>query len=101
MKNTYKLVWSDEARYNLIQIITYLEQNWTIKEIKKFTVLLDKQLSRIQNYPFLFPESDKNKNFRKSVLSKQISIYYRVNNFDIQIYALFDNRQNPSKLNKL
>ena len=100
MKNTYKIIWSDEALFNLKQIIVYLEQNWTIKEINKFAFLLARQLNRIQNNPLLFAESNKQKNFRKSVLTKQISIYYRINSFEIQIITLFANRQNPKKLNK-
>jgi plasmid stabilization system protein ParE len=101
MKNTYKIIWSDEALSNLKQIIVYLEQNWTIKEIKKFAFLLDRQLIRIQNNPLLFAESNKQKNFRKSVLTKQVSIYYRIKSFEIHILTLFDNRQNPKKLNKI
>ena len=45
MKNTFKIVWSDEALKNLKGIIEYLENRWTTREIKKFSQLLDKQLS--------------------------------------------------------
>ena len=34
MKNTYKLIWSDEALNNLKAIIDYLENRWTEREIK-------------------------------------------------------------------
>jgi len=98
MKNTYKLIWSDEALKNLQGIIEYLEFNWTGREIKNFVQLLDKQLKLIERNPFLFALSDKSNGLRKSVLSKQISIYYRVMNYEVRIIALFDNRQNPNKL---
>ena len=58
MKNTYKLIWSDEALKNLKRIINYLENRWTKREIKKFAQLLDKQLLLIEENPFLFPKSD-------------------------------------------
>ncbi len=65
MESTYKLIWSDEALTNLKQIILYLEQKWTITEIKKFANLLDHQLFRIQSNPFLFPKSDVRENYRQ------------------------------------
>ncbi len=98
MKNTYKLIWSDEALNNLKGIIDYLESRWTRKQIKKFAQLLDKQMKLIDDNPFLFAESDKSNGLRKSVLSKQTTIYYRILNNEIRIISLFDNRQNPNKL---
>jgi len=101
MKNTYKLIWSDEALINLKSIINYLEQRWTKREIKKFSQLLNRQLELIENNPHLFAESDKSKDLRKAVLSRQTTIYYRIINFEIHIITLFDNRQNPDKLRNI
>ena len=98
MKNTYELIWSDEALNNLKGILDYLENRWTKREINKFARLLDKQLRLIEDNPYLFAESDKSNGLRKSVLSRQTTIYYRVINYKIQIITLFDNRQNPIKL---
>ncbi|HPW67536.1 MAG TPA: type II toxin-antitoxin system RelE/ParE family toxin [Salinivirgaceae bacterium] len=98
MKSTYKLIWSDEALNNLKYIIDYLENRWTKREIKKFALLLDKQLKLIEDNPFLFAESDKSNGLRKSVLSKQTTIYYRIIGYEIRIITLFDNRQNPKTL---
>jgi plasmid stabilization system protein ParE len=99
MKNTYKLVWSDEAIQNLKGIIDYLENQWTKKEIHKFARLLDKRLNIIQDNPFLFGESKRSNGIRKAVLSKQTTIYYQVVDFEIRIITLFDNRQDPNKIN--
>ena len=101
MENIYKIVWSDEALSNLKNILTYLENNWSTKEINKFATLLDRQLNRIQNNPFLFAESESRSTIRKSVLTKQVSIYYRIKNKTVELISLFDNRQNPKKLNRL
>lgn len=98
MKNTYKLIWSNEALNNLKGIIDYLENRWTKREIKKFSQLLDKQLNLIEDNPYLFAESNKSNGLRKSVLSRQTTIYYRIINYEIRIIALFDNRQDPNRL---
>jgi plasmid stabilization system protein ParE len=98
MKNTYKLIWSDEALNNLKGIIAYLENRWTNREIKNFAQLLDKQLNLLKDNPFLFAEADKPNGLRKSVLSKQTTIYYRIIDHEIRIITIFDNRQNPNRL---
>ena len=98
MKSTYKLIWSDEALANLKTIVGYLESRWSKREIRKFAQLLDKQLKLIKGNPFLFAESDHSEGLRKSVLSKQTTIYYRIINNEIRIVTLFDNRQNPDRL---
>ena len=52
----------------------------------------------ISQNPELFPESKVLENARRSVLSKQITIYYRVESLKIEILHVFDTRQNPRKL---
>ncbi|MEO5571275.1 MAG: type II toxin-antitoxin system RelE/ParE family toxin [Bacteroidia bacterium] len=68
MKSGYKIIWTDEAKFNLLQIITYLENTWTEKEIKKFYTKLEETISLISSNPKLFRLTDKRKNVRKCVL---------------------------------
>ena len=100
MENTYKLIWSDEALQNLKGIIAYLEERWTNREIKKFARLLDRNLELIMDNPKFFPASDHSKELRRSVISKQVSLYYRIENQEVHIVSVFDNRQNPNRLKK-
>lgn len=101
MRNTYKIIWTSRALSDLKNTIAYLEENWTSREIQKFALLLDLQLNRLKIYPNLFPKSYRYKKIRKSVLTRQVSMYYRVVNQEIQIISLFDNRQNPKKLDQI
>ena len=48
MKNTYKLIWSDEALLGLKNIINYLELKFSEKDTRKFAKKFDKQLSIIR-----------------------------------------------------
>ncbi len=98
MKHTYKIVWTDEALHGLQKTIEYIEQRWTQKEIKNFARLLDKHLNIIKENPKIFPQSKKSIDIRRSVLSKQTTIYYKVENSTIYLLTLFDNRQDPNKL---
>ena len=98
MESTYKIIWTDEALDNLADIIEYLELRWTKREIRNFSRLLDQQVNLIRSNPELFPTSTASSLLRKSVLTKQTTIYYRVDNNEIQIVTLFDNRQDPKNL---
>jgi len=101
MKNTYSIIWSELALANLKEIISYFESQWTEKELHKFAQKLEKRLSSIESNPHLFPQINYSENIRKSVLSKQTTIFYQVINQEIRLITLFDNRQNPQRLNDL
>ena len=98
MKSIYKIIWSDEAINNLSGIIEYLENRWTQKEIENFARLLDKQLELISSNPYLFPKGPQSKNIRKSVLTRQTSIYYYIKEKEVHLISLFDNRKRPGKI---
>lgn len=98
MKNGFKLFWSDQALSDLQNIIKYLSENWSQKEIQNFAKRPDKRLNLIATNPELFPKTAKKKNVRRSVLTRQIVIYYTTNKTMISIVSLFDTRQSPKKL---
>ncbi len=100
MESTYKIIWTDEALDNLANIIEYLEHRWTKREIHNFSRLLDRQVNLIRLNPELFPVSATSLGLRKSVLTKQTTIYYRIDGKQIRIVTLFDNRQDPKKIKK-
>ncbi|NOS94366.1 MAG: type II toxin-antitoxin system RelE/ParE family toxin [Cyclobacteriaceae bacterium] len=64
MKSGYKLLWSDRALSDLQNIINYLTENWSEKEIQNFARRLDKRLDLISINPALFPKTSKKKNVR-------------------------------------
>ena len=47
----YKIFWSDEAQDNLRGIISYLESEWSEKELISFKKKLSKQLDLIAKNP--------------------------------------------------
>jgi plasmid stabilization system protein ParE len=98
MKSGYKLLWSDRALADLKNIIDYLIENWTERDIQNFAKKLDKRLEVIVINPKLFPKTGRRKDVRKSVLSKHTVIYYQTTGSIVNILSLFDPRQNPKKL---
>lgn len=89
----YKILWSEEALSNLEEILDYLNKRWTPKEINRFKNKLIKQLEIISGFPTIFPLSNYHPNLRKAVLSKQTTIFYKIQDNIIYLAYLFDNRK--------
>ncbi|MEQ8525186.1 type II toxin-antitoxin system RelE/ParE family toxin [Gracilimonas sp.] len=100
MDYDYKILWSDKALSDLDGTLEYLEREWTIREVQNFKSTLFQRIDLIGKYPKLFRPSTAKPNLRRSVLSKQTSIYYQVDkdNSQITIIRLFDNRMDIQKL---
>ena len=88
----YKIFWTDESIRNLESIISYLETEWTEKELNKFKSKLSTQIELISKNPQIFPVSQYQNRLRKAVLSKHTTIYYEIKNNQIFIAYLFSNR---------
>lgn len=100
MKNTYKLIWSEEALNGLKDIISYIENKFSEKDVRKFIKKLDKQLTILEVSPTAFPLSDKSYKIRRMVVAKLTSIYYLIDNEFVKLVSIFDNRMNPKKISK-
>ena len=98
MKSGLKIRWTEEATNNLESIIVYLESNWTSKELRKFFTKFEKQLMLLSLFPDAYPFSMKRKKVHRCVFSKNLTIYYAVENEYLVLFSIFDTRQNPSKL---
>lgn len=98
MKNGYKLFWTDRALLDLQNVIDYLSENWTQRELKKFSKRLERRLEVISTNPALFPKTIRRRDVRRSVLSKHTVIYYSTTESIVTILTLFDSRQSLKKL---
>lgn len=98
MKSGLKIRWTEEASNNLDSIITYLEDNWTTKELTRFFTKLEKQISILSIFPEAFPISKKKSRVHRCVFMKQLTIYYTIENEHLVLLSIFDNRQNPNKI---
>jgi plasmid stabilization system protein ParE len=93
----YEIEWTIHAKDELDALYDYLENNWSVREIMRFSRLLDKKLSLIIKFPFLYPAYENNNYVRRCVVSKQVSLYYQIVTNRIIILSLFDNRQSSNK----
>lgn len=95
----FKIFWSDRVLKDPDNILDYLISSWSEKEIEQFKSKLFRRIELIGSYPMLFRASLRKPSLRRSVLSKQTSIFYLVDdeNSTINIVSLFDNRMDPDK----
>jgi plasmid stabilization system protein ParE len=82
-------------------ILEYLEAKWSERVRIKFAKKLYDSLKIIRANPEIFPKSVKNKKFHKCVVTKQTTLFYTFTSKRIYVVALFDTRQNPSKIKKI
>ena len=100
MDYDYKITWSDHSLEDLSDILEYLSRRWSTNEALQFQKKLFKRIEIIGKYPKLFRASNINPELRRSVLTKQTSIFYHVNSDKqiVSIVRLFDNRMDPESL---
>ena len=98
MAFNYKIFWTNEAISNLEEILNYLNNRWTQREIDNFKKRLAKQISIIEQNPNLFPISRYNPRLRKAVLSKQTTIFYQVSDQIIYLVYLFNTEQDIERI---
>lgn len=70
MKSGYKILWTKHAISELEQTIIYLENNWSEKELKKFSSQLDHIIELISKTPEIFPDSYEKIGIRRAVVEK-------------------------------
>ena len=95
-----KIRWTSQALKSYSNIIDFLSENWTKKEIDKFITEVDSIIEQIQENPYMYQATNERKNLRKGFVNKLISLFYRVQleKDEIELLKFWDNRQNRNKL---
>jgi len=95
--SSYQITWSPLARLTYLNILSYLEEEWSLKEVKSFIQRTDEVLKYISQNPLLYSYS-KESDTHKSVLVKQVSLFYRVKSSNVELLIFWDNRQDLTSL---
>lgn len=90
----FAIKWTSKAQDSFTEIVKYLHENWSNKEIDNFVFKVQKKLNVISINPKLFQKSDK-KSIHRVVITRHTSLYYRILNSEIHLLLFFDNRKNP------
>jgi len=99
MAEVRKTEWSLEAQTNLNTIVTYLENEWTEKEVRHFSERLEEQLSILSRTPEVYKKSLRKASLRECQITPHNTLFYSHDDERLYIAMIFDNRQDPDKLN--
>ena len=86
------IVWTDRAIQNTIAIKLYLSANFSSKEFEHFLSILQTFEITVCTFPEIYPKSTIKKNIRRAVISKVLSVFYRIRKGKIEVLAILDNR---------
>jgi plasmid stabilization system protein ParE len=92
-----QVIITEEAEQSLDEIIDYLRQNWSQLVIDKFIENIKLTINRIQKFPNSFPVSNF-VNAQRALVSKQVVMFFKVEENRIIVLLFWDARQNPEKL---
>ena len=98
----YKVIWAPEAVHTFDNIIDYLSDNWSVKEISKFIDDAEHTISLLEKNPFLFRGSSK-QNVHEALITKHNLLLYQIieTSQRVELMSFWDTRQNPkSKFKK-
>jgi plasmid stabilization system protein ParE len=95
-----KVYLSPLAEYKLIKLTEYLEEEWGASSKIKFLDKLTQKFEQISLQPESSPITEEFESVYWSVVTRQCSLYYRIQDNEIEIITITDNRQDPEKINK-
>ncbi len=87
-----KIRWTSKSFFNASLIKQYLLRKFTQKEVDNFYILLSSFEKAVVLFPKLYPETKMKFKIRRAVLSKELSVFYRVSKGQIDVLAVLDNR---------
>lgn len=82
-------------------IVKYLNATWGTQIKNEFLDEIDRCIELIRKEPTLFPLFGDFPNVRRYVISAFNSLFYRIENEQIQVLTIWDNRMNPDYLNQI
>ena len=93
-----KVVWTDEAKEGLAEIVEYLEKKWTEKELMKFFSRLEECLDKIKEAPHRQKDSLRKPGTKEYQHSSQTTIFYSYNEKVVHILRLWTNFKDTTAL---
>jgi plasmid stabilization system protein ParE len=91
------VIWTDTAIEDYSNNIDYLEREWTEKVIEDFIEKSDAIIEKIALENLRFKPTDYENIFQVPVV-KQISLFYKIDDFNVELLRFWNTYQNPSGL---
>ena len=91
-----EIIWTPQAQITFNNVIDYLQNKWTEKEIVKFVESTERVIEYISQNPKMFRRTNKINVFEALVTPHNLLIY-KVFSGKIYLITFWDTRRNPKK----
>lgn len=92
--NKSLIYWSPLAEYTYLELLTQIIERWSVKEAEAFELKVENLVEKLKIQNQLCPESEKQTNLRRCVVTNQTSLIYQIKGQVIELVAFVDNRSN-------
>ena len=95
-----EITWSEEAQSTFDENISYLQKEWSDREIANFINHTNQILKRQKIFPESYPVGVVTKKYRKAKLNKHIVLFYSYRKAakKITLITFWNVKKNPSKM---
>ncbi|SFD75536.1 type II toxin-antitoxin system RelE/ParE family toxin [Flavobacterium phragmitis] len=90
------VIWSPQAKQDFWNNIDYLEAEWSEKVAQNFIEKVNTTITLLKNDNVLFLKTNY-KNVYKIVITKHISLYYRIENTNLELLRFWNTFQDTKK----
>jgi plasmid stabilization system protein ParE len=91
-ENILPVIYTNRSISDSIAIKNFILVKFTDREVNNFYKMLETFERVVSAFPDLYPQSITNQYVRRAVLSKQLSVFYKVKKNEISVIAMIDNR---------
>jgi plasmid stabilization system protein ParE len=93
----FKIIWTDIATEDFLNIVNYLEIEWSDRISENFIIDCYAKLDLLAKMPMIGIASGLYDNVRRILITKNIALYYEVKSQEVVLLNFFDVRQSPEK----
>ena len=91
------VIWTPEAESSFQEQINILEADWPEPTFRKFIDRVFDTIDRISMQPEMYRAYENSGNIRVCVINRNISLYYKIKESQIDLLFFWPNRNDPEK----
>ena len=95
-----KVIWTLKAELSFERVLSFLKEDWSARVADGFAGVVQSKIELLRSYPMAGFASGRKKGYRRILLSKHNSLYYRIKDDSIVILNIQDNRQDLKRIAK-
>ena len=93
----FEVIWSVRAKIEAAALLLYLKTEFGEGAVQDCMDEVERMISVLSRFPLVFPPFQ-GKSIRRGIVNKHLSIFYRLEEDQVELLAFWDNRRNLKKL---